>query len=110
MVDKLSIQRELPRGFFPANVARAWDAIWDNFNLLREAVGYQDVTFTPTAGSNEVEHKLGVVPLRWMPIRSLDVTGYVTEDAATEPTATTLTILVEAIGSDPSLTLRVWRP
>jgi|TARA_Y100000310_G_scaffold63131_2_gene58410 hypothetical protein len=109
MTDVIRLQRERPRGTMPAWMERAWDAVWDNFRALQPLVGYEDITFTPAAGANEVDHKLGAVPTRWTVIRSVDVTGAIYEQSTVEPTDMSVGIYCVSVGTAPSLTIRVWR-
>lgn len=107
MTDRLATSHELGRGFFPRSLEASWSAIWENFRLLAgaDATGFEEVTVTPTAGSNTVPHKLGRTPRRWSIVRALQVTGAVYETAATD---TALTLYVVSVGASPELIVRVW--
>lgn len=107
MTASLTIIRNTPRGALHRSLEAAWSAIWENFRLLATAgaVGFVEVTITPTAGSNTLTHKLGRTPRRWSVVRALQVTGAVYETAGTD---TVLTLYVTSIGASPELTVRVW--
>lgn len=110
MVDRLNILRELPREAWPSGLARAFDAVWDNFLLLRPLVGYEDLSFTPSTGLNAIPHHLGVIPTRWVIIKRVDVSGSVYESSGSPATASEITFNVTSIVGAAELVIRVWRP